>query len=102
MPLDPIAQGVADVFGSVRGRDAVYTPAEGGETVETKALISHNLEIKDSFGTIIEISLAIQLLRSAVGFPKPGATVETAGYSYRVDRLVAWDEHKVTVSCSHG
>lgn len=86
----------------VHGDDAELTPAEGGSVVTTRAIVAYDAEIRDSYGTVIEVAIAVTLPRSDVGFPKKGATVAVSGKTFRVDRLVTYDELTVRVSCSHG
>lgn len=99
---DPFAQAAADILGSALGKDAAFTAAAGGAASDCRALLSRNLEITDTYGSVIEVAIAIDLPREVAGLPERGATVVIDGTTYRVERVVRYDDHLVTVSCSHG
>ena len=97
---DILAQAAADILDSELGRDATYRAGGTGSPTPCRCLLRRNLEITDTYGTVIEVETAITLPRDAVGLPENGDTVETGSHTYRVGRVIRFDDYMVTVSCS--
>jgi len=87
--------------------DAHYTPGSGAAAPGIRVGRSYNLELTDTYGTVIEVQIAVTLLRSDVGIPSPGDQVvidpgTPDEITYRIERVVSYDDYMVTVSCSNG
>lgn len=88
-------------------RDATFAPASGPAVTGIRAKRAYDLELTDRYGTVIEVQIAVTMLRSDVGLPSPGDAVTLdpdtgAEATYRIERVAKYDDYMVTVSCSNG
>ncbi len=90
---DPIAQAAADILGSELGHDAEY------EGTPCRALRQYNLEVTDTYGTVIEVQIAITLPRG-LGIPSHGETIVIGSETYRVARVMRYDDYVTVSSCT--
>ena len=97
---DTLSQAAADILDSELGRDATYRAGGTGSPVPCRCLLRRNLEITDTYGTVIEVETAITIPRDPYSLPQNGDTVEVGGITYRVGRVIRFDDYLVTMSCS--
>ncbi|WP_435102354.1 hypothetical protein [Arhodomonas sp. AD133] len=90
---EELSDAAAEILGSELGYEAEY------EGTLCRALRQYNLEVPDSHGYVIEVQIAITLPRE-LGIPRNGETIVIGSETYRVARLIRYDDYVTVSSCT--